>query len=91
MQIMLYVLLGVVTLVLLVILYNRLYYEIHLARATKILNKELKKATRQQVDEFSKELRDTLYITINAMTESYEELAKSLAETRQMREQINKE
>lgn len=91
MQIMLYVLLGIVTLVLLVIVYNRLYYEIHLARATRILNKELKKATRQQVKEFSKELQETLYITINAMTEGYEELAKSLAETRQMREQTNKE
>ena len=86
MQLMLYLLLGLVTLVLLVIVYNRLYYEIHLARATRILNKELKKATRQQVKEFSKELQETLYITINAMTETYDELAKSLSDMKQTKE-----
>lgn len=86
MQLMLYLLLGLVTLVLLVIVYNRLYYEIHLARATHILNKELKKATRQQVKEFSKELQETLYITINAMTETYDELAKSLSNMKQTKE-----
>lgn len=86
MQVMLYLLLGLVTLVLLVILYNRLYYEIHLARATRILNKELKKATKQQVKEFSKELKETLYITINAMTETYDELAKSLSDMKQTKE-----
>ena len=86
MQIMLYLLLGLVTLVLLVIVYNRLYYEIHLARATRILNKELKKATKQQVKEFSKELEETLYITINAMTETYDELAKSLSDMKQTKE-----
>ena len=86
MQVILYGLLVVASIVILVMLYNRLYYEIHLARATRILNKELKKATKQQVKEFSKELQETLYITINAMTETYDELAKSLSEMKQTKE-----
>lgn len=86
MQVILYGLLVIASIVILIMLYNRLYYEINLARATKILNKELKKATRQQVKEFSKELQETLYITINAMTETYDELAKSLSEMKQTKE-----
>lgn len=86
MQVILYGLLVIASIVILIMLYNRLYYEINLARATRILNKELKKATRQQVKEFSKELKETLYITINAMTETYDELAKSLSEMKQAKE-----
>lgn len=84
MQIILYALLGIVTLVLLVVIYNRLYFEINLARATKILNKQLKKAIKEQVNEFSKDLKETLYTTINAVTDTYDELAKSLGDIKQM-------
>ncbi len=86
MQVILYGLLGIVILVLLVVIYNRLYYEIHLARATKILNKQLKKAIKEQVNEFSKDLKETLYTTINAVTDTYDELAKSLSEMKQTKE-----
>jgi len=78
MQIILYALLGIVTVVLLVVIYNRLYFEINLARATKILNKQLKKATKQQVDEFSKELKEVLGLTINAMTDTYDEVFEQM-------------
>lgn len=78
MQIILYALLGIVTVVLLVVIYNRLYFEINLARATKILNKQLKKATKQQVDEFSKELKKVLGLTINAMTDTYDEVFEQM-------------
>lgn len=86
MQVILYGLLVVASIVILVMLYNRLYFEIHLAKATRILNKELKKAAKQQVDEFSKELKDTLNLTIDAMTETYDELAKTLTEMKQTKE-----
>lgn len=86
MQVILYGLLVVASIVILVMLYNRLYFEIHLAKATRILNKELKKAAKQQVDEFSKELKDTLNFTIDAMTETYDELAKTLTEMKQTKE-----
>ena len=78
MQIILYALLGIVTVVLLVVIYNRLYFEINLARATKILNKQLKKATKQQVDKFSKELKEVLGLTINAMTDTYDEVFEQM-------------
>lgn len=74
MRIILYGLIIIIVLVLLVMLYNRLYFEIHLARATKILNRELKKTTKQQVEEFSKELQDVLNLTIDAMTDTYQEV-----------------
>ena len=85
MQIMLYVLLGIVTLVLLVIVYNRLYFEIHLLRATKILNKELKKATREQVREFTRGFQDVLDSIIDEMTNGYDEMAKAMTD-KQMKE-----
>ena len=86
MQVILYALLIIASLVILIMLYNRLYFEIHLAKATRILNKELKRVTKEQVNEFSKELKETLYITIDAMTETYDEVAKSLSDTKQSKE-----
>lgn len=79
MQIVIYGMLGLLALVLLVIIYNRLYFEIHLAHASRLLNRDLKKATKQIVDEFSNELRDVLQETIDAMTEGYEDLAQQLS------------
>ncbi len=86
MQIILYVLLVFAALVILVMIYNRLYFELNLAHAMRKLNKQLKTAMIEQVDDFSKELKDTLNITIDAMTESYEELAKSLSDMRETKE-----
>lgn len=86
MQIILYVLLVFAAIVILVMIYNRLYFEINLAHAMRKLNKQLKTAMKEEVEEFSKELKSTLYITIDAMTESYEELAKSLGKARETKE-----
>lgn len=85
MQVMLYLLLGLVTLVLLVIVYNRLYFEIHLARATHILNKELKKAAREQVKEFTNNFQEVLDDIIDEMTNGYDEITKAITE-KQMKE-----
>lgn len=73
MQVILYILLILVSLVILVTCYNRLYFEIHLARATKLLNRELKKAMKHEVDDFRKNLKEVLNMTIDAMTETYDE------------------
>lgn len=83
MQVILYCLLIFVSIILLVILYNRLYFEINLAHGMKKLNKQLKSAMNEEVNAFKKELKDTLNLTIDAMTESYEELAKSLNDMKQ--------
>jgi len=80
MQVILYGLLIVASIVILVMLYNRLYYEINLARATKILNKELKKATKQQVKEFTNGFQEILNSIIDEMTNGYDEMAKAMTD-----------
>lgn len=85
MQVILYGLLVASAIVILIMLYNRLYFEIHLLRATKILNKELKKATREQVREFTRGFQDILDSIIDEMTNGYDEMAKAMTD-KQMKE-----
>lgn len=78
MKFILYALLIIVVFTLLVMIFNRLYFEFTLGRSIQTLNKQLKKAMKEQVDDFSRELKDVLSKTINAMTDSYDELINEL-------------
>ena len=83
MHILLTILAVCASIVLLVMLYNRLYFEIHLGRATKILNEQLKLATREQVKDFTNNLQEILDVIIDDMTNTYEETAKELSKLRE--------
>lgn len=77
MKILFYIVLISTLLTILIMLINRIYFEINLAIANKKLNEELKKVTNEQVKVFSKELREILYGIIDALTENYNELLNS--------------
>lgn len=77
MKILFYIVLISTLLTILIMLINRIYFEINLAIANKKLNEELKKVTNEQVKVFSKELREILYEIIDALTEHYNELLNS--------------
>lgn len=77
MKILFYIVLISTLLTILIMLINRIYFEINLAIANKKLNEELKKVTNEQVKVFSKELREILYEIIDTLTEHYNELLNS--------------
>ena len=77
MKILFYIVLISTLLTILIMLINRIYFEINLAIANKKLNEELKKVTNEQVKVFSKELREILYEIIDTLTENYNELLNS--------------
>lgn len=77
---MLKVLLVATFILIIIMIWNRLYYEIYLGRGIKILNKQLKKATRDEVKMFTKELHSILNQVINEVTDSYEETVEYVTE-----------
>lgn len=78
MKILLYIVLMLTIITIIIMLFNRIYFEISLATANRKLNKALKEATNEQVKMFTNELKNTLYIVIDALTDSYAELAENM-------------
>lgn len=78
MKILLYIVLILTIITIIIMLFNRIYFEINLATANRKLNKALKEVTNEQVKMFTNELKNTLYIVIDALTDSYAELAENM-------------
>lgn len=74
MHILIYIAIICATGVLLFMLYNRLYYEIHLAHGLKKLRKALQESMDEQVDLFTRELKDTLTLIINEFIDAYQDM-----------------
>ena len=78
MKILLHIVLILTIITIIIMLFNRIYFEINLAKANRKLNKALKEATYQQVELFTFELKTILYSMIDNLTDSYAELAENI-------------
>jgi len=74
MHTLLYILLIAIVGVGLFMLYNRLYFEIHLAHGLKKLRKAMQESMNDEVEAFTRELKDTLTLIINQFIDTYQEI-----------------
>lgn len=85
MKILLYIVLILTIITIVIMLFNRIYFEINLATANRKLNKALKEAIYKQVELFTFELKTILYSMIDNLTDSYAELAKNINDSEEER------